>query len=406
MALEDSEVALRIAAALATRAMQTGILREALARLESALALAGGSVTLAGLQSDAMNALVSLRGALGRLDGQEAGARDALAHARRAEDPVRIVRTLITLGNWMASDRTPAYAEAAEVAERVGYAWGAATAWSSLADAHWTAGRSEEAMAAIVRAQEASERQGDRAGVATALSARGEYELNLGRTALGLAHLDEAVAILRSTPGVPIFTTIALTVQAMGRALSGRLDDALEALAEAAERVETAEATEEVRSWLEAAAVVLESRHPASAARCLGALDRLRDESGQPRVSDRVLDATASRIERAIGRPRLDRERSAGRAAEPMSLFRDLARLVRREAGPDAGRLRAPFGSLTAREEQILAQLAAGRTDREIAAALGITAKTASVHVANLKAKLGVETRVEAALVARERFGA
>ena len=362
-------------------------------------------MTLAGLQSDAMNALVSLRGALGRLDGQEAGAREALAHARRAEDPVRVVRTLITLGNWMAGDRTPVYTEAAELAERVGYGWGAATAWNSLADAHWTAGRTDEAMAAIVRAQEASERQGDRTGVAMTLSSRGEYELNLGRTAIALAHMDEAVAILRSMPGVPIFTTIALTVQAMGRALSGRLDDAFEALAEAAQRVEAAESAEDVRSWLEAAAVVLEPRHPASAARCLGALDGLRVEAEPPRVSAVVLEAAASRIERTIGRPRLDRERAAGRAADPMALFRDLARVVRREAGPDAGRLRAPFGSLTAREEQILRQLAEGRTDREIGAELGIAAKTASVHVANLKAKLGVETRVEAALVARERFG-
>jgi DNA-binding NarL/FixJ family response regulator len=88
-----------------------------------------------------------------------------------------------------------------------------------------------------------------------------------------------------------------------------------------------------------------------------------------------------------------------------MEVFRDLARLVRREAGPTAGRVQAPFGSLTTREEQILAQLAEGRTDREIAAELGISPKTASVHVANLKAKLGVETRVEAALFAGERLG-
>jgi DNA-binding CsgD family transcriptional regulator len=64
-----------------------------------------------------------------------------------------------------------------------------------------------------------------------------------------------------------------------------------------------------------------------------------------------------------------------------------------------------PFGSLTRREREILARLADGRTDREIAEELGITAKTASVHVGNLKAKMGVATRVEAVLFARDRLG-
>jgi len=122
-------------------------------------------------------------------------------------------------------------------------------------------------------------------------------------------------------------------------------------------------------------------------------------------VSERILEAAAGRIERAIGRPRLERERSVGRAADRTTLFADIARVTRRAAGPHAGRIQAPFGSLTAREEEILARLAEGRTDREIGDELGITAKTASVHVANLKGKLGVETRVEAVLFARDRLG-
>jgi DNA-binding NarL/FixJ family response regulator len=63
-----------------------------------------------------------------------------------------------------------------------------------------------------------------------------------------------------------------------------------------------------------------------------------------------------------------------------------------------------PFGTLTAREREILPLLALGRSDREIADELGISAKTASVHVANIKGKLGVQTRTEAALFARERL--
>ena len=44
--------------------------------------------------------------------------------------------------------------------------------------------------------------------------------------------------------------------------------------------------------------------------------------------------------------------------------------------------------------------LAAGRSNPQIAGALFISPKTASVHVSNILAKLGVDSRVEAAAVA------
>jgi DNA-binding CsgD family transcriptional regulator/tetratricopeptide (TPR) repeat protein len=59
----------------------------------------------------------------------------------------------------------------------------------------------------------------------------------------------------------------------------------------------------------------------------------------------------------------------------------------------------APFG-LTDREREVLLLLAAGRSNPEIARELFISPKTASVHVSNILAKLGVSGRVEAAAVA------
>jgi DNA-binding CsgD family transcriptional regulator len=72
-------------------------------------------------------------------------------------------------------------------------------------------------------------------------------------------------------------------------------------------------------------------------------------------------------------------------------------------AGP-AGR--GPLAGLTSRELEVLALLAAGRSNKEIGAELFIASKTASVHVSNILAKLGAASRTEAAAVAhREGIG-
>jgi DNA-binding CsgD family transcriptional regulator len=55
---------------------------------------------------------------------------------------------------------------------------------------------------------------------------------------------------------------------------------------------------------------------------------------------------------------------------------------------------------LTARELEVLRLVAAGLTNREIGNELFISAKTASVHVSNILAKLGAGSRAEAAAIA------
>jgi DNA-binding NarL/FixJ family response regulator len=54
---------------------------------------------------------------------------------------------------------------------------------------------------------------------------------------------------------------------------------------------------------------------------------------------------------------------------------------------------------LTQREVEVLGQLAAGRTDGEIAELLFISKKTVSVHVSNVLRKLDVANRIEAGRV-------
>jgi DNA-binding NarL/FixJ family response regulator len=57
-----------------------------------------------------------------------------------------------------------------------------------------------------------------------------------------------------------------------------------------------------------------------------------------------------------------------------------------------------PLDPLTEREEQVLLEVARGRTNEEIARALFVSLSTVKTHVANLLGKLGVRNRVELAL--------
>ena len=56
--------------------------------------------------------------------------------------------------------------------------------------------------------------------------------------------------------------------------------------------------------------------------------------------------------------------------------------------------------ALTAREREVLAELAQGRSNREIARALNVSEKTVKAHVSSVLAKLGVQDRTQAALFA------
>jgi DNA-binding CsgD family transcriptional regulator len=78
----------------------------------------------------------------------------------------------------------------------------------------------------------------------------------------------------------------------------------------------------------------------------------------------------------------------------------DDAGAVSQEERPAAAGRRGR-NDLTPREREVLALVADGRSDGEIADALFISKKTASVHVASIKGKLGASSRVEMAMLAR-----
>ena len=77
-------------------------------------------------------------------------------------------------------------------------------------------------------------------------------------------------------------------------------------------------------------------------------------------------------------------------------LAKEAAGTLVRNAGPAWGGIDA----LTRREREVLAELANGRSNREIARALNVSEKTVKAHVSAILAKLGVQDRTQAALLA------
>ena len=131
-----------------------------------------------------------------------------------------------------------------------------------------------------------------------------------------------------------------------------------------------------VARWREVVGLVEQRREPYELARTRGRLAEVLLAAGE-RGATEVLHSA--------------RSTAAGLGAAP--LVTALDRLAPRQ--------RPVASALTARESEVLALLARGRSNGEIGRALFISTKTASVHVSNILAKLGASSRGEAVALAR-----
>jgi DNA-binding NarL/FixJ family response regulator len=72
-------------------------------------------------------------------------------------------------------------------------------------------------------------------------------------------------------------------------------------------------------------------------------------------------------------------------------------------AAPATAEQQKLLDSLTSREREVLIQIAAGRSNAEIAREMFLAEATVKTHISNLLAKLGVSGRAEAVSVAHQR---
>jgi DNA-binding CsgD family transcriptional regulator len=143
--------------------------------------------------------------------------------------------------------------------------------------------------------------------------------------------------------------------------------------------------------WRAAASSWDAAQEPLSAAYCrwreaeylLGArLDRRRAVESTQLAWQAAAEAGAPLLRARV-------ERLAERARITLAAVKPAIASTTHSAAEDLG--------LTPREVEVLAQLAKGKTDRQIADELFISKKTASVHVSNLLRKLDATSRIEAA---------
>nr|WP_205708992.1 response regulator transcription factor [Kineococcus siccus] len=89
---------------------------------------------------------------------------------------------------------------------------------------------------------------------------------------------------------------------------------------------------------------------------------------------------------------------TALRAAVRGEVFLDAA--VTRRLTQELRAPRVGLGALTAREREVLVLVAEGRSNRDIAAHLAISERTARTHLSHMLAKVGLSSRTQAALLA------
>jgi len=227
---------------------------------------------------------------------------------------------------------------------------------------------------------------------------------DLGLLARDHGDLGSAAELLRASLGdfreLDHPWAVASAAWGLGTTLSaqGRLEEAGSLLAEALRIYTDSNAPRGVVQCLDALAHVASERaHYETAARLIGAAAALRERvaTRQPDTEQARSSAVERELVRALGPQQADSLMHAGRTM-PVQQAGDLAIAVASGAEP-ADPDRSYQVPLTPRERQVAALVASGRTNRQIGRVLGISEKTAEVHLHHVMSKLDARGRAEVA---------
>jgi DNA-binding CsgD family transcriptional regulator len=237
---------------------------------------------------------------------------------------------------------------------------------------------------------------------AMALAELGDARLLMDEVAAAVPLLDEALILLRRTES-PVGIAVTLGERAHAARMQGDQAQASDLFAESI-AVATEIGSERLILGAVAglAGVALALGQPERAVRMLSAVEVIRATSGLGRIphaahTARILAAARTSLAEPVFIAAWDEGQHLSFADAVAE-----ARAIATSAGqkPQTAPDDVSGFRLTAREVEVLRLVVEGHSDRQIGEALFIGARTVQTHVANLFAKLGVNTRAEAAAVA------
>ncbi|MCC6792111.1 MAG: hypothetical protein IT336_10510 [Thermomicrobiales bacterium] len=368
----EPELLLRLARSLSVYWLFRGPYEEGRTWLEQALARRTETSPL--LRRDALYGLGLLAVAQGDVVRAESCFGESLALTRANGDPEGVAFGWIGLG-LMAMQRRrfdlatthleEALAEARRLDDRVMASFGAGLALSYLGALAYSQAALPLAVARFEAALVEQRAVDDRWGMGSSI-------VRLGYAVRDQGDADRAAALF--TEGLDLFTELG-DRRIIAMALDG------------------------------VAGVAIVSGQPAHGARLFGAAAALREASGLPvdpacrAAHERDVDAARA----AMGREAFAAAWADG-AASPLSVtIAEATSIAESVPGTDTTSLppnQADLLGLTPREREVLRLLAKGMSDREIAAALSISERTAGNHVQHIMQKAQVESRTAAAVFA------
>jgi predicted ATPase/DNA-binding CsgD family transcriptional regulator len=420
LASSDAEAGLRIAAAISPCWIVRGAFAEGGEWLDSFLDLEGSAVP-PGARGAALVARAQLALSRDRA-ASESWADQGLALCREAADEFWTAAALnllaeIALHTGRTEEADARAGEALSIAQAAGDGWNEGYALGTRAAIAGLLGKlreTQELATASIAVMRGIDQQW---GAARALLGLGDLARLRGDPGDAHAKYLEALDILREIDARP---EIARCLAGLGRVAIEleELELARQHLAESLRLSRSTGSRIGMARGLEAfAALAVQEKRPEQAVRLTAAATALRETAGLPALSGARVERYLAAARR-LGEPAIARLWTQGLAlpAEaavalalgepgPQETIGGRA-TVAVTAGADYELAIAPHGTLTARERQVAALVADGRSNKGIAGELVISPATAARHVTNILAKLGFSSRTQiAAWAADQRLG-